>query len=658
MQSKKRFIRGLGGLLLLLACFLAWQMQIRFAAEQLWGYRPLFFYLSCYAGLLALFFPFWPKASQLAGEEEVQAAVGAQPTIRQQLALVFSFFWPAGGGKGIGMRKTVQEIAQESRHSSPLARLLLATASGLLLGLGFPGYGPFPFLLWVAFVPLLLLRELLDRQGASYKVVFFYGFHTFLLFNILATYWVTNTAFGPGIFAVLANSLLMSLPWLLFHFTARQLPKVVFLSFPAYWLVFEWMHYHWELNWPWLTLGNGLAQFPILIQWYEYTGVLGGSLWILLLNSLIYLRLKAAAAPLPKASSLLARQAWLLVLLLPMALSVLRYQTYFSPALGASKKTITSLQVTAIQPNFEPHFEKFSRDEQTVLDTFLLLSKQAIAAAGPTDYLIFPETSFSYVEENAPLSSRSLQILYDELANLSLQYLITGYDGYYRFQPGDARTKAVRSIPRADGSVLELEAINGALQLDLTNGRYQTYRKGVFVPGAESFPFRDYLGFAKPLVDQLGGSIEGRGTQSERTPMVGDKAKIAPVICYESVFGEFFTGYIQQGAQAAFVMTNDGWWDNTAGHLQHLYISSVRAIETRRDLVRSANMGACAFIDQRGKIKSRTQYGEMGYLNGEVQLNDRITLYVRQGDVLARISLLLSLLLVFSAFTKWIRKDK
>ncbi len=652
MQSKKRLIRGLGGLLLLVACFIASQMQARFAVEQLWGYRPLFFYLSCYGGLLALFFPLSASASAAASFNETLE----DPHLpwQTQLSLLFSFFWPKGRGKGIGERKTVLLAIKEARHFPPLRCLLLASISGLLLGLGFPGYGPFPFLLWVAFVPLFLLRDSLQQQDASYRTVFFYGFHAFLLFNILATYWVTNTAFGPGVFAVLANSLLMSLPWLLFHFTARHLPKVVFLSFPAYWLVFEWMHYHWELNWPWLTLGNGLAQFPILIQWYEYTGVLGGSLWILLLNSLIYLRLKAAAAPWPKASNLLGRQAWLLLLLLPMALSVLRYKTYLAPASEATAK----LQVTAIQPNFEPHFEKFSRDEQTILDTFLLLSKQALAAAGPTDYLIFPETSFSYVEERAPLNSRSLQILFDDLSDLPLRYLLTGFDGYYRFQPGEVRTKAVRSIPRADGSVLELEAINGALQLDLTNGHYQTYRKGVFVPGAESFPFRDYLGFAKPLVDQLGGSIEGRGTQSERTPLVGEKAKIAPVICYESVFGEFFTGYIQQGAQAAFVMTNDGWWDNTAGHLQHLYISSVRAIETRRDVVRSANMGACAFIDQRGKIKSRTKYGEMGYLNGSVQLNDQITPYVRHGDVLARISLLLSLLLVFSAFTKQIRQDK
>lgn len=650
MQKKKRHILGLGGILLLLAAFIAWQMQQRFEAGLLWGYRPLFFYLSLYWGLLCFLFPV---------NEATEPKAREAPPLRlvEWLVMRWSRIVVARNMPAEMKAMAFGDLLRHSFRFQPSLRLWLATFSGLLLGFGFPGYLAFPFLLLLAFVPLLILQQELSRSQAGYKLVFFYGFHAFLLYNILATYWVTNTAFGPGIFAVLANSLLMSIPWLLFHFTARRLPKVAYLSLPAYWLVFEWTHYHWELNWPWLTLGNGFAQFPALIQWYEYTGALGGSLWILLVNILIFIRLRAADKALLRPAKGVIKRAWWGALALPILVSALLFWTYTAPARA-------KLQVSAIQPNFEPHFEKFSRDEQTVLDTFLLLSRQAIEAAGPTDYLIFPETSFSYIEENDPLGEAmagsrrsSVFLLKQELSALPLSYLMMGYDGYYVFQGQEERSKAVRSIPRRDGSVLELEAINGALQLDLRSGDYQTYRKGVFVPGAESFPFRDYLWFAKPLVDALGGSIEGRGTQSERTPMLGEKAKVAPVICYESVFGEYFTHYIKEGAQAAFVMTNDGWWDHTAGYKQHLYLSSLRAIETRRDVVRSANMGACAFIDQRGVIKSQTQYGEMGFLNGEVQLNDQLTLYVRFGDYVARIALLLSILLLFSAFTKGFKRQ-
>jgi len=67
--------------------------------------------------------------------------------------------------------------------------------------------------------------------------------------------------------------------------------------------------------------------------------------------------------------------------------------------------------------------------------------------------------------------------------------------------------------------------------------------------------------------------------------------KIAPIICYESVFGEFVTDYVKKGAQALFIITNDGWWKNTNGYKQHLYFASLRAIETRRQVVRAANTG-------------------------------------------------------------------
>ncbi len=518
-------------------------------------------------------------------------------------------------------------------------RFLLSSASGVLLGVGFPGYLPFPFLLLVAWVPLLLLQQ----DNRSTKTVFWHGFNTFLLYNILATFWVTNTAFAAGLFAVLANTGLMCIPWLAFHWTSRVSPRVSYLALVAFWLSFEHLHYHWSLNWPWLTLGNGFAQFPSLVQWYEVTGVLGGSAWILVVN---YLVLQWYRSPTPRRMPVIL----LLTALLPPAGSLIRYLTYTPPP----GETLT---VSAIQPNLEPHYEKFSHDRSQQLELFTTLSLEALATTeGTLDYLLFPETSFGGVDEARPTSAPAFRALLDVLPHDRLHYLVTGYQGYYRFGPGEEVTTAVRYVPNSDGSEAALEALNGAAQLDLRTGDFQTYRKGVFVPGAESFPFRNTLFFLEPLVNSLGGSVAGMGTQALRTPFRGDRAEIAPVICYESVFGEYFTGYIREGAQAAFVLTNDGWWDNTAGHLQHLYLSSLRAIETRRAVVRSANMGACAFIDQRGHIVSRTRYGQRGHLSGTIRLNDSITPYVRFGDIPARIALLLAAMALLSNLAHTLRR--
>lgn len=590
MPSFLRYRRPLGFLALLLAGIAAYRMYRLNENGELWGYGPLALYLYLWAGVTLLLNKPWLP--------------------------------------------TVDRAAPQR-----LPSILLSTASGLLLGFGFPGYLPFPFLLLIAWVPLLLVQ-----RRATTRQVFWHGVNTFVLYNILASYWVTNTALGPGIFAIVVNSLLMCVPWMAFHWTSHRAPRVAYLALIACWVSFEYFHYNWALNWPWLTLGNGFAQFPSLVQWYELTGALGGSAWILGVNCLV---LGWWTHQLPR------RVPWslLAVALLPPVISNVRYQTYGPPP----GETIT---VSSIQPNLEPHYSKFNISPTEEVELFLRLSQGAMGAReGVTDYLVYPETSFRQIEESTPEASPSLSALMERLPADRLRYLFTGYQGYYLFRPGEEVSDAVRYIPRNDGSRVALEALNGVLQIDLSSRDFQTYRKGVFVPGAESFPFRDVLFFLEPLVDALGGSTAGTGTQERRTPMVGEKARIAPVICYESVFGEYFTDYIREGAQAAFVVTNDGWWDNTAGHRQHLWFASLRAIETRRAVVRSANMGACAFIDQRGKIISRTYYGEQGFLNGTLQLNDAITPYVRFGDITARIALLLTAMVLLSNLAKTLRPD-
>ena len=562
-------------------------MYWRYTQEQLWGYAPLFLYLTLYGGVMLL--------------------------------LTFR------------------------RDGSYRASNRYSILTGMLLGFGFPGLLPLPVLLLVAFVPLWALHRKLVDEGAGYGRVWAHGFNAFLLYNILATYWVTNTSLGAGLFAILANSFLMTLPWLVFHWTSRRSPRVAYLAFAAAWLSFEYGHHNWPLNWPWLTLGNGFMQWPSLVQWYEVTGALGGSAWVLGCNYLAY-RLYTAPASAPRRHLVLLTA---IVVLVPLLGSLLRYYTYSPGETGR-------VSVAVIQPNFEPHFEKFSGNQRAQLDTFRRLS-QAALAAGPVDYLVYPETSFGRVNEDEPLDSPPLRALREELAGSGLRYLVTGIDAYHIFGPGESWTDAARPFPNGGGA---FEALNAAVQINLADETVQTYRKGVFVPGAESFPFRRVFFFLEGFVNSLGGTVAGRGTQERRLPLVGESARIAPVICYESVFGEYFTGYIDEGAQAAFVMTNDGWWSNTGGFRQHLWLSSLRAIETRRDVVRSANVGACAFIDQRGKILSRTRYDEAGFLRGEVRLNDARTLYVRWGDIIPRIALLLTVMVVLGNVARSLRNRR
>ena len=184
---------------------------------------------------------------------------------------------------------------------------------------------------------------------------------------------------------------------------------------------------------------------------------------------------------------------------------------------------------------------------------------------------------------------------------------------------------------------------------------FQQYYKSKLVVGIENLPYKSIL---EPLLGNvmldLGGTISTKTTQKERSVFTGiDGTKVAPIICYESVYGEYVTGYVKNNAQFLAIITNDAWWNETQGHKQHLTFASLRAIETRRDVARSANTGISAFVNQKGDIVSRTKYGEKTTLLGHVHLNSKMTFYVLFGDYIAYLGgFFLSLLTLYIVVSK------
>ncbi len=521
----------------------------------------------------------------------------------------------------------------------------LSSLSGLLLGLGFPGIVPAPLLMFVGFVPLLLLEsEISNSEGkAKGRQVFRHSYNAFLLWNILSTWWVANTALAAGIVAMALNSLFMALVFTAFHHSRHRMPRIAGAAFMAFWMAFEYLHLNWEITWPWLTLGNAFAQFPALVQWYEFTGVFGGSLWILAGNWLIFNAWKQRDDRAALRSSVVKTILWLFV---PLAVSLWQYFSY-------KEQGDKTVQVALVQPNYEPHYEKFDIPEDVQMQRFLELS--ASITDSNTDYLVWPETSFGYVETRSMESYPAVVQLRGFMAKFPQLKVIAGIDAYHIFLPGEPHSKAVRSSSSGNGTMF-FEVLNAAAQFSNESEEVQLYRKSKLVPGPEILPYRRFFGIFEPVIKQVQGTVEGVGTQKERTSMSSSTARMAPVICYESIFGEFFTGYIHKGAQAAVIMTNDGWWDNSPGHRQHLWLGTLRAVETRRSIARAANTGISAFINQRGDILQSTRYNEAGAIKGTVRLNDRVTFYVRWGDLIARIAVFTTLLLLLNTISKSIQE--
>ncbi|TGE10579.1 apolipoprotein N-acyltransferase [Hymenobacter fodinae] len=536
---------------------------------------------------------------------------------------------------------------------------LLALLSAFLLWLGWPVHpAPLALVLLVAWVPYLRMEQVLGQRGASGWKVWRYTYLALVLWNLFTTYWVSYSTLGGGITAVVCNALLMSLPLTAFYHTKKRLGHLIgYISLPIYWIAFEQLHLHWFLTWPWLTLGNGFAQANKLVQWYEYTGFLGGSVWIWLVNLLVFgtwFGLRSATRPLteeghPVTSGLRVKWVWpVLATVLPIGLSYLIGSQY-------QEKGATA-ELLVIQPNVDPFEEKFEGGSRFIPHTeqitrLLTLTEQNLTPQ--TKVVFWPETSLDevYPEETINFNP-NIQRLRQWLGEHPGVELITGLTSAVRYP---SKEKASPTARFREG-VGYYDIFNAAIHLRDAAAAPEFYHKSRLVPGVEGVP-----PWLSAFVIDLGGTAGGLGSQEERTVYQTrtPALRIGPIICYESVYGDFVRDYVKNGATLLGIITNDGWWSNSPGHNQHLQYATLRAIETRRDIARSANTGISGFINQKGEITQRTGWWVQAVSRATVHLNTEETYYVRHGEligpatqVLAVLLLVLTMVLAFTNKTR------
>ena len=529
--------------------------------------------------------------------------------------------------------------------------LLAATLSGLLL---YVGWTPMPA--WVtllfAFVPMLWAEHDIAQRvpNKSRRWVWLTSYWCFLVWNVATTWWVGNTT-SPisGVLANVLNALLMTIPFMLFHVTRVKLGnKLGYISLPAYWIAFEFLHLRWDLSWPWLTLGNGFAFYPSIVQWYEYTGILGGSLWVWAVNILVWQLAMNFEEQISdqRRKRLLVSIATLVAI--PYAVSlIIYYNTTESNALPKQSTVV-------VQPNIDPYSTKFdpeTLDEQ--LQILLTLSKQKMDVN--TDYLVFPETAIPEgIYEDQLETDESILTVRDFLKDYPNTNLVTGISGYLRYADESHNSPTARKL--RDGTYYD--AFNTGLQFS-HQGDFQIYHKSKLVPGVEQLPYPGIFKFLSDYAIDMGGTTGSLGKQDFRTVFFNEKRiGVAPVICYESIYGEFCNEYVQRGANIIHIITNDGWWGTTPGHVQHLYYGTLRAIETRRPIARSANTGISCFIDIRGDIHQPQAYGIASVIKADVQPETRVTFYARFGDYIGRIAIAATIVFIVMLVARRFRKQK
>lgn len=525
--------------------------------------------------------------------------------------------------------------------------LFISLLGGLLLSAAWPAKGFAP-LLFIGFIPFLFIEDYILKHRAEYKKisVFTMVFPGFLLWNILTTWWIWNSTDFGAILAWVLNAIMMSLAMYLFHFTRRAVPsKLNMLTLIFFWISYEYFHHNWDGTWPWLSLGNGFADWYKWIQWYEYTGIFGGTFWILLVNIILFQVFMKILhkEEFRKLVPLLTISLFLIVL--PVLQSYRLYNGY--------REKPWPVDVVVVQPNVDPYNEEYSVPPAELLARNINLARQKMDSA--VDFVVSPESAIQEnLWEDRLNESPSLDSIQSFLSHYPRASYVIGASTFRNYKAGEKLSATARKYRTSEG---HYDAYNSAIYLDST-GQIRIHHKSKLTPGVEKMPFARLMRPLENLAFNLGGTVGSLGTDKERTVFTkpADGVKVAPVICYESIFGAYVDQYIRKGANLIFVITNDGWWGNTAGHRQHFTFSQLRAIETRRSVARSANTGTSAFINQRGDVFQKTKYWEPAVIRQVINANDKITFYVKYGDYVGWLSAFTAGLLLLIAISFRFRK--
>lgn len=531
--------------------------------------------------------------------------------------------------------------------------LLLSILSGLLFAISWPAIGNLSFLVFIALIPLLFVEQIISSRTAYFQTdikVLLYSYLSFFVFNLLTTWWIYKASLWGAGMAIICNSLFMAVVFWLFHISKRKIGKREgYIALIIYWLAFEYLHLNWDLSWPWLTFGNVFAIKHQWVQWYEFTGVLGGSFWVLIVNVLLFQlsSLLLSGSPKRKAKILYALAA-LILLLVPYIISKKIYANYEIEGNAA--------EIVVVQPNIDPYYEKFwGMSESDQIDRLISLSREKLSSK--TQFVVMPETAFpmAYWEHEFEFLYGT-EAVRKMIADYPQLRVIVGLTTSKLYVEGDELSNTARAFPNGKG---HYDNYNSAIQID-SSKHIPIHHKSKLVLGVEMLPFTKYLPFMKKLSIDLGGSSGSLGYQEVPSVFSSEVSEytIAPIICYESIYGEYVNQYAQQGAGLYFIITNDGWWGNTPGYLQHFYYSKLRAIESRRGIARSANTGISAFINQKGDVIQQSEWWVQDSMKGILHDNEGITFYNNHGDYIGRTAAFLSPLLLLLCLVKNLNKTE
>ena len=523
-------------------------------------------------------------------------------------------------------------MIQFKRQFSKKTKAALCFVSALLLSI--PWEGASCITLFFGLLPLLLISAQYSPSWRDTLSMIGWSALTFVMWNAATIWWVWKASPAGPIVATIVSTWWNLIPIIAFHIISKRAPKILaYTTLITGWIATEYIYTQAPaMSFPWLTLGNGFADDPWAVQWYEYTGVFGGSLWVLLVNVLAF-----------EACLTMRKRTWIsatLALIIPLAISIGLFYKYQPD--GKLYSSLDKMTVSVVQPNI-PCYEKFNIPAEKQQDSLMELLAEA---PDSSEFVLMPETALAeMINDRQPEMAHITNRISDYLAKEKPATMVV------------SGGETVRSYGQVRGSETArrrgmhyMDIYNSSLGIDTTS-HVQLHHKGKLVIGVETTPA--WLREGGLFAVDLGGTLGQLGIGKSAVPFSHNGKKVAPAICYEGLYGNHMAEFVRNGAEALFVVSNDGWWGNTLGHKYLFAFCRLRAIELRRDVARSANTGVSGFITMQGEDIRRMEWEERGVLTADIRLNNKQTFYARFGDYVGRLSLYIAglCLLYFIAFS-------
>ncbi len=509
-----------------------------------------------------------------------------------------------------------------SWKGSPINPWLISLGSGVLLSLSFPPVNA-SFLSFIGFLGLYHLVVV----SHNWRHLAMLSYPAFLVWNLGTTYWLMMASIPAGVAAIVANSALMIIPLAIIRFLHHRYHWFGWtaLAQAATWVLYEYLHHHWDLAWPWLALGNAWSNQITMIQYVSWTGHLGISFWVTFSSFLMAHWL------------LLARKSQkhhLLLYLSFLGIPAGSMIFYYSTAKNLQLPSSPSTGVLVTQPNHDSYqdYGGMSGPDE-VLDSLFTLSSQLYDST--ISLIVWPENA---IDKPIQMNSRHAFRIADTARSWNTNFIIG--TGLYTLYPDQKP-----SLYRTTSNGMAYNAYNATLFADST-GHLSRYDKANLVPFVERFPFVDALNTLDVGNWIDWGKHAGFGKGTEANMLSTPSFSTPGLVCYDSVFPSWNREFVLNGAQFLTIITNDGWWGESSGHLQHFAYARLRAIEFRRWVVRSANNGTSGIIRPDGSIEQKTEYWTRTSFTSRIPLRNDVTIYAQWGDWLAMFSFFMVLLSV------------